>query len=79
MPLPIALARAPEMVLPAPFGVGGSGSRNGLALDEASTCVELDPACCTFWASSSALRFLAVWLCFSLRAMFFATSGQFLS
>ena len=61
------------------FGVGGSGSRNGLALDEASACVELDAVPGALCASSSALRFLAAWLCFSLRSRFLTTSGRFFS
>ena len=43
----------------AAFGVAGSGPRHAAALDdEASTCAELARV---LWASSSALRFFAIW------------------
>ena len=45
-----------------PFGVGGSGTRNGVAPDEASACAELEAAVVSkpvvvTSASASALRF----------------------
>ena len=46
-----------------PFGVGGSGTRNGVAPDEASACADLDPAAVVSnpvtvaLVSASALRF----------------------
>ena len=80
MPLPMVLALAPKIVLVCFWVSGGnSSSRNGLALDEASTRVELVAAPAAFCASSSALRFFATWLCFSFRSMFLSTNGRFLS